>query len=465
MSKLSTYIVRRKTALIILLALVMTTIGVVWAYPVSGVTYKNILQDYQKFYAHYAPEGKHSDTESYAWDDSLGTTNAEKIELNLARRHANCEDCHDAHSATRNSSPLGSFFGAGTQANVSGVRPLYWTGSGTSITVINAGNRAIITLADAAGSGINAVGQGIVVDPGDSPHNMQFFTISVINGNNLTLSAPLDTAHVVGCTVKKMTVSAGQAPPYAFVASVVKEYELCYKCHSSYGFDYDLYKTTYGRDMAFNWTLNRYAISTDYTDPARATDIIVPETDTAKEFNPLNQSYHPVLAKGPIPGTKTLPWAENILFDETFMPGYSASSYIKCSDCHTSDTSGVKGPHGSEQKYILKKPAPTTEPKITLTGWRMGGYPQLAEFTNMSWYVRTNNIICYECHNIAYYGPGKGHPSRGKHWNNCQWHRPIAMDEVGCASCKITPIHGAPTRRYMMLTSLKDGPRPTIGRL
>lgn len=350
----------------------LVSAGVLLTVTGTGVQYENIYTDYQKMYSHFAPEGKHSDTESYKYDTTLS------FQQNLDKRHANCNDCHDPHSATRASSPLGSYFGAGTQANVSGVKPQYWNSSG-----------------------------GIVV-------------------------------------------AAGAAPKYSFISSVVKEYELCFKCHSSYAFDFAGYKVAYGRDMSFNWTRRRYWQPGD-----SAADIIVPETDIAMEFNPNNASFHPVVAHGKTAGNLVLKWAENRTFNETFTTGLSADSRIKCTDCHASDSTNVKGPHGSVNKYILRKRAPTEEPTITRNGYNVGAIrfgTNRKQPYNMTWYVRSNDLLCYICHDLKYYGPGKGHPSRGKHASNCTWHRPIALDEVGCASCKVTPIHGSATNRYMMIT-------------
>lgn len=367
---------KRRLVILILLGLTAILFTSAVAY---GVEYQNIYTDYQKFYSHFAPPGKHTDTESYKYNPSL------TLEQNLDRRHANCNDCHDPHSATRSSSPLGSYFGAGTQANVSGVKVTVWDSN-------------------------------VTVDS-DSP----------TNGN------PADDNK------------------YAFVSSVVKEYELCFKCHTRYAFDFQLYKNTYGRDLQFNWTKRRYYLPGD-----PASDIIIPESDLTVEFNPNNQSFHPVVAHGKTSGTLQLPWADNRLFNETFMPGLSADSRIKCTDCHGSDSTTVRGPHGSTNKYILKRRAPTEEPKITRTGYGIGSrnygtYRQPTYSYNMTWYVRTEDLICYNCHDIRYFGPGRGHPSRGKHWYNCEWHRPIALDQVGCASCKVTPIHGSATNKYMML--------------
>ncbi len=370
---------KRRLIILILVGLTAILFTSAVAY---GVEYQNIYTDYQKFYSHFSPAGKHTDTESYKYNPSL------TLEQNLDRRHANCNDCHDPHSATRSSSPLGSYFGAGTQANVSGVKVTVWDSN-------------------------------LTVDS-DSP----------TNGN------PADDNK------------------FAFVSSVVKEYELCFKCHTRYSFDFQLYKNTYGRDLQFNWTKRRYYLPGD-----PGTDIIVPESDLTVEFNPNNPSFHPVVAHGQTAGTQNLPWADNRVFNETFMPGLSADSRIKCTDCHGSDTTNVRGPHGSTNKYILKKRAPTEEPTVSRTGYDLGSIivnPSSQPY-NMTWYVRTEDLICYNCHDMRYFGPGRGHPSRAKHWQNCQWHRPIALDQVGCASCKVTPIHGSATNRYMMLLKPKRG--------
>lgn len=361
---------------------------------VYGIEYQNIFTDYSKTYSHFAPAGKHSDTESYKYNASLG------YQGNIDRRHANCNDCHDPHSATRSPSPLGSYFGAGTQANVSGVKPLYWNKDGTL--------------------------RSTAVMP------------------------------------------AGTAPQFAFVSAVIKEYELCFKCHSSYSFDFAGYKATYGRDLTFDWTTRSYVPNQWTPDPAH---INVTETDLAMEFNPNNASFHPVVDHGKTDGNFVLQWAEGRRFNETFAAGFSADSRVKCTDCHASDSTTVKGPHGSNNKYILKRRAPTEEPTITRVGYSLGnwngftGGPPTATTKaignyNMTWYVRTDDVICYNCHDIKFFGPGKGHPSRGKHWNNCQWHRPIAMDEVGCATCKVTPIHGSATARYMMLSKAQGWTTP-----
>ena len=326
----------------------------------AQISYENIYADYSKFYSHFAPQGKHTDTESYK-------------DVPLVNRHAACADCHDPHSATRSPSPLGSYFGAGTQANVSGARPLYW---------------------------------------GRNPDG-------TINYND-------------------KIVPAGGVPKFVFLSSVVKEYELCFKCHSSYSWGTQ-------SPPKFNWTKGRYWQAGD-----PGGDIVVQETDTAKEFNPNNPSYLPVVARGKTPGSTVLAWAGGITYNETFVPGWSANSLVKCSDCHASDSTSVAGPHGSTNKYILKKRAPSEEPTMTVTttlGSQVSGPRQ--SYT-MTWHVRSNDNLCYVCHNVEWYGYGKGHPSGGAHSSACGPHNPTDLSTVGCSTCKVAPIHGSATNTYMM---------------
>ncbi|HEY6195021.1 MAG TPA: cytochrome c3 family protein [Candidatus Eisenbacteria bacterium] len=109
---------------------------------------------------------------------------------------------------------------------------------------------------------------------------------------------------------------AGTAPGYTFVAASdtltapVAEYQLCFKCHSS-------------------WT----------TQPAS-------QTDLAKVLNPANPSFHPVEA----PGTNA-----NIAAG-AFAGGWNAGSMVRCGNCHGSDPGGSAGPHGSVYAGILPKP-------------------------------------------------------------------------------------------------------------
>lgn len=87
------------------------------------------------------------------------------------------------------------------------------------------------------------------------------------------------------------------------------EYELCFKCHSSYV-------------------------------------ILSPgQEDKRSEFNLENASYHPVEETGKNPNIKAGAWVSS----------WNSGSLVYCSSCHGSD-SGSAGVHGSTYAHILRKP-------------------------------------------------------------------------------------------------------------
>ncbi len=116
--------------------------------------------------------------------------------------------------------------------------------------------------------------------------------------------------------------------------TTVKEYEVCFVCHSS-------------------WT----------TQPAG-------QTNYAAVFNTRIPSFHPVEGTALDTGINA----------GSFANGWGPGMLVTCTDCHTSDDTTIRGPHGSANQWILKKP-----------------------------YVRANspahpsNGICFDCHSASVY--------------------------------------------------------------
>jgi len=109
--------------------------------------------------------------------------------------------------------------------------------------------------------------------------------------------------------------AASTTPTYTYrgpsdTATPVAEYQVCFKCHSS-------------------WT----------TRPAG-------QSDFALLFNTNNPSYHPVEAQGK---------NTNININ-SFVNNWAATQTMYCSDCHGNDDPSplVRGPHGSTYRYLLK---------------------------------------------------------------------------------------------------------------
>lgn len=109
---------------------------------------------------------------------------------------------------------------------------------------------------------------------------------------------------------------AGTPPSFTFLpgsdtlTTPLAEYQLCFKCHSS-------------------WT----------TQPSG-------QTDLARVLNPANASYHPVEAAG----------RDLNIRPGAFEMGWSANSMTACGDCHGSDSGQARGPHGSSYRYLLNRP-------------------------------------------------------------------------------------------------------------
>lgn len=107
--------------------------------------------------------------------------------------------------------------------------------------------------------------------------------------------------------------AGGTTPGYSRVDPITYEYELCFKCHSS-------------------WSS------------------VGSGTDTSIELNPNNYAHHAVEAPG-----HNQPGAANPNFALSFVPPWGPQSTVNCSDCHGSDNpDDPRGPHGSGRPWLLR---------------------------------------------------------------------------------------------------------------
>ncbi len=131
------------------------------------------------------------------------------------------------------------------------------------------------------------------------PHSAQADTTTTAPNRSNILK------NVSGVAVGSRAAWSSSASDFTFKKDTTYQYELCYKCHSSYAGS-------------------------------------APTRDIAKEFNPANKTFHSV--EGNSPNTKGF-----------FVAGYSATKRLYCTDCHGREGgSGPKGPHGSTNSKILK---------------------------------------------------------------------------------------------------------------
>jgi predicted CXXCH cytochrome family protein len=136
---------------------------------------------------------------------------------------------------------------------------------------------------------------------------------------------------------------------YTVAQAAAREYQICFKCHTSYAFG-----------------------SAPPAAPSGG-----PGTDVAAAFNPNNRSYHPVIGPPHLrtPATNLLtPWNTT-----------TTATRMYCTDCHgNNETTGVsvaQGAHGSTNPYMLR-------------------------FANATWSTTSPTLtsgtgFCFNCHNAA----------------------------------------------------------------
>lgn len=170
----------------------------------------------------------------------------------------------------------------------------------------------------------------------------------------------------------------------------VKEYEVCFTCHSG-------------------WT----------TRPAG-------QADYALKFNTKTASFHPVEGVGKNTNINV----------NAFVNGWRSDQVMTCTDCHTSDDTTIRGPHGSAFPYILKKSSQTGSASRTMA----------------------NSELCFDCHrydtyannnatstvkNYSRFGSGNGHA----------YH--VGSRRYPCYTCHET--HGATTLPNLLVTGRNPG--------
>ncbi len=209
--------------------------------------------------------------------------------------------------------------------------------------------------------------------------------------------------------------SQPKQPAMNFVNPITAQYQLCFKCHSSY-----------------SWGNNP---------PVPGGSIA--ETDTPKEFNPNNPSYHAVAGPSKMQtfvdssavthyyGKFTTPNPSDPATMDSQGNAWTATSRLYCEDCHRSGADNVRGPHGSNYWYILRAP------------WtRNSG----AEGLSGTGSLNTQNHLCFKCHDYNFYAAGTDPGSdtvRSKFsGGGFPYNLHARHDGRGCSSCHVTVVHG-----------------------
>lgn len=211
------------------------------------------------------------------------------------------------------------------------------------------------------------------------------------------------------------TYSAAGNQPASYIVerfqSTANEYEayMCFKCHS-------------------NWS---WGSTAPYTASG------MQETNVAKEFNTLNASYHNVL------GQMTPPAEAG----GAYVNSWTNTSAMACSDCHASDsTSTARGPHGSINPFMLKKP-------FQANGTAASGNTGT---------TGTSSHICFDCHDWNTYGRGGSGNTTNYRKGTDNLHRKSEhQTSLGCFQCHSAVPHGINRKHLIVYTT--DGAPYYIG--
>ncbi len=199
--------------------------------------------------------------------------------------------------------------------------------------------------------------------------------------------------------------AAGAVPSYVYKGPAdttppIAEYEVCFKCHSS-------------------WT----------TPPTGQTNLPV-------LFNPNNPSYHPVEAAG----------KNTNINANAFVNGWLPTRMTYCTDCHSSDNTAIRGAHGSVYRYIVRKAA-------------TGGNGTAAASSNQRTMASTE--LCFDCHRYdTYANDGASNTVTGYSRFNPPGFRQGHAYHVGnrqypCYACHDS--HGSTTKPTLIVTGRNPG--------
>ncbi|WP_371374207.1 hypothetical protein [Thalassotalea aquiviva] len=337
-------------------------------------------------------------------DADFSETRANIGRTNKANRHVECSDCHNPHRVMKDE----KFNGNGSQS------------SGTHA------HRAGVVHSNIASGALKG---SLGVEP--------------IYSNDRFETNPSLADSMISFQVKKGNPSSG-ASDSVNASYVTREYQVCLRCHSNYGFG----ATPPALGESGGGTPNGTNGVSQYTN--QAMEFQAPQAHkgegTAGGLATNNhRSWHPVMAetgrtsgvRGANANSWRAPWNEGV-----------GSQTMYCSDCHgnntattTSEPTGDNawGPHGSNNNFVLKGP------------WAAGSESGSAN--------PGNNLLCFRCHDGNVYagdGGGSGGDTGfccGGKGNLHRYHRERSAN-YRCSSCHVALPHG--WKNKALLVNLND---------
>jgi hypothetical protein len=239
----------------------------------------------------------------------------------------------------------------------------------------------------------------------DDCHNPHAATATNHNAGTNNVSGVL--TGVKGATPTFVASNWGGASAYTSAPAADKEYKICFKCHNGSN-------TGWGGTGALAWT------------------------DIGLEFNPANKSFHPVVLALNGAGS-----GSTVLNSAQMANGWTTGATMYCSDCHATDTTGSKGPHGSGVKWMLT--GTNRAWPYTTTAGNGGSTGTLWTYNNRV-SGAANGVFCFNCHPST--APSNHvHTRDGDH------------QSAACVSCHIRVPHGGKVSRLINTNTAGRIPR------
>jgi hypothetical protein len=216
----------------------------------------------------------------------------------------------------------------------------------------------------------------------------------------------------------------GGVTTYAASAAATAEWQVCFKCHSG----------------------------TSLPSGSGAAAF----TDLGLEFSPNNAAGHPIVVglnnysnssapKALTAAKMKAPWNVNL-----------GTQTMTCSDCHATDSTASKGPHGSAVKWMLagtNQAWPYTS--AANNGTQSGTLFRVATYSTNNGTV--NGLFCLNCHTVT--GSNNWHSNSnvtgGEHGGNSTL--------MACANCHIRVPHGGKVSRLLQTTNAPTRYRANAG--
>ena len=264
-----------------------------------------------------------------------------------------------------------------------------------------------------------------------NPHEAQGTTRTAgTTGNAIPATSVI--REVNGATPSTWPTWATPAGGIYNLQTATKEYEICFKCHSSANADIS------------NW------------DGAGAASW----TDVALEFNPANASLHPI-STGLTAATNTNALDVAQLVAPWNTPANIGVQTMYCTDCHESNSS-VAGPHGSAVKWMLAGARKAWPYYNNGSGTTFNGTSNTDANRNNVVYWSLGNetsgsgddrIFCRNCHPT----PAGDHHTEGGHRGSKSGGGDGSDWYLACVDCHIRVPHGGKVRRLIAADSYPAG--------